>query len=222
MGDKEEHGRDAHATDREHGQDAHATEVRRPGPLVVREGAYLPHWTRERCTYFVTFRLEDCLPASVVEAWRVERWHIVALAEQMGRELTYMEQARLRELFGERIEKWLDMGSGECHMNDPRVADLVRDALLHFDGTRYDLHAWCVMPNHVHVVVQPATGRELAGILHAWKSFTSKEANKILGRKGIFWQPEYYDHLVRDWEDLARVIAYTLANPGKAGLVGWK
>ena len=82
--------------------------------------------------------------------------------------------------------------------------------------------AWCVMPNHVHAVVRPLEGFELPRIVHSWKSFTSNRANEILGRKGAFWQAEAYDHLVRDANDLRRVVRYVLRNPVAAGLRGWK
>jgi hypothetical protein len=86
---------------------------------------------------------------------------------------------------------------------------------------RYRLHAWCVMPNHVHVVVEPLQGYTLPEILHSWKSFTAKQANRLLGRKGIFWQDEYYDHLVRSEGDYDRVVSYTESNPNNAGLRDW-
>jgi REP element-mobilizing transposase RayT len=100
-----------------------------------------------------------------------------------------------------------------------------------FDGERYSLAAWCVMPNHVHVVVQPfasVTGgtpvprSELPDILHSWKSFTSKQANQLLQRSGDFWQAEYYDHLIRNEADFRHAVRYVLDNPIKAGLRNWK
>ena len=122
----------------------------------------------------------------------------------------------------QRVEKYLDAGYGACHMKDPRVAQLVRDALLHFDGQRYDLLAWCVMPNHVHAVVEPRPGHDLSNILHSWKSFTSNQANQVLGRTGTFWQAESFDHLIRDAEDFDRALHYTLDNPKQAGLKDWQ
>ncbi|PWT87523.1 MAG: hypothetical protein C5B54_12195 [Acidobacteria bacterium] len=107
-------------------------------------------------------------------------------------------------------------------------------ALKHFDGSRYKLHAWCVMPNHVHVVFTVEKNSEVADrdgvryselipILHSWKSFTAHEANKILQTYGKFWQDEYYDHLIRNDDDFAHSIEYTLNNPVKAGFCKlWK
>ena len=215
------HGQDAHATGStavsavDHGQDAHAT-------VMVRHGAYLPHWTAEGATYAVTFRLADSLPQKVLERWLFERENIVKTAQHVGRPLSPHEEKRLHELYSEKVEKYLDAAHGSCWMKDDRVAEIVAKALNHFDGDRYDLLAWCVMPNHVHVVVRPRPGNELPDILHSWKSFTAKQVNNLLGRTGAFWQPEYYDHLIRDGNDFAHCVEYVLRNPEAAGLKGWK
>jgi len=207
------HGQEGHAT--AHDQDGHAT-------LKVRHGAYLPHWTRDGAIYAVNFRLADSLPKPVLESWKFERKDIIKTARQMKRPLSASEEERLDKLFSEKVEKYLDEGRGACWMRRDEVAARVAGALEHFDGKRYRLAAWCIMPNHVHAIVQPLAGFELPGILHSWKSFSSKEANRVIGRTGEFWQPEYYDHLVRDEKDFARQIEYVLSNPRRAGLTNWK
>lgn len=194
--------------------------------ISKRNGAYLPHWTRAGAWYSVTFRLWDSLPEHVVKFWRFERENIRKTAEQMKRPLSERETRRLAHLYSDRIERYLDAGYGACYMKDAPVAKVVRDAMQHFDGQRYRLAAWCVMPNHVHVVVQPFTGltstQDLSAVLHSWKSFTSKEANKLLHRSGEFWQTESYDHLIRNSADMLHAIRYVLNNPRKAGLMNWK
>lgn len=202
-----------------HGRDAHATP---DATLNIRKGARLPHWTKDGATYAVTFRLGDSLPKKVLDAWLFERENIVKTAEQMGRPLSPDEEKRLDHLYSEKVGKYLDAGHGACWMKEARIARIVADALKHFDGERYDLLAWCVMPNHVHVVVKPYAGHELPDILHSWKSFTAHEANKALKRKGQFWEEEYYDHLIRDEKDYVRCAEYALANPEQAGLKDWK
>ncbi|MBN1818998.1 MAG: transposase [Sedimentisphaerales bacterium] len=162
----------------DHGQDAHATSIRK------RQGAYLPHWNRNHSIYSVTFRLTDSLPRSVVEAWITERENIVQAAKQMNRSLSEDEEQRLQHLFSERVDKYLDAGHGTCWLNQEKNAQIVADVLRQFDGRRYHLIAWCVMPNHVHVVVQPFPGFELPNILHSWKSFSANQVNKALQRKG--------------------------------------
>jgi len=77
------------------------------------------------------------------------------------------------------------------------------------------------MPNHIHVVVEPLVSKKLSEIIHSWKSFVAKEANKHLGRTGEFWQTEYYDHLIRDEAEYVHALRYVMENPIKAGLVKW-
>jgi len=186
-----------------------------------RKGHCLPHWTKPGATYALAFRLADSLPPHVAEAWRQEREEILLRAQQQGRPLTAHEEIELDRLYGTRIEALLDSGHGDCDLAKPAIASLVQDALRHFDGQRYDLIAWCIMPNHVHVIIRPAEGYDLAGILHSWKSFTAKQANKELGKTGVFWQEESYDHLIRDENDFNHHLSYLLQNPEKAGLEDW-
>jgi REP element-mobilizing transposase RayT len=193
-----------------------------PRGIEIRHGAYLPHWTRDGAVYAVTFRLGDSLPKSVVNSWEFERLDIVKTAQQMNRPLTLAEEMRLDKLFSEKVESYLDAGTGECWMRRDDVAALVANALPYFEGTRYRLAAWCVMPNHVHTVVEPLPGYELPRIVHSWKSFTANRAHLLMGRTGQFWQPEPYDHLIRDEEDFGRQVEYVLSNPVRAGLRNWK
>lgn len=186
--------------------------------LQIRQGAYLPHWTKERSIYSVTFRLADSLPADVLKSWTAEREQIVSNAEAMKRPLTDHEAKRLRNLYSERVEKYLDAGHGACWLNRPDIATVVEQAIKSFAGTRYHLLAWSLMPNHVHVVLQPFPGFDLPGILHSWKSFTANRANTLLNRQGAFWQPEYYDHE----DDLDAAMEYVWLNPDKAGLEDWR
>jgi REP element-mobilizing transposase RayT len=193
-----------------HGQDGRAT-------LRIRQGAYLPHWTRDGGFYAVVFRLHDSLPAHVLADWKAQRDRLLK-----KRSLTVSDEKRLRTLFSERVERHLDAGCGECWLRTPEIADAVANAMKHFDGDRYRLLAWCVMPNHVHAVFRPAPGHQLERILHSWKSFTANQANRLLHRNGPFWQPEYYDHLIRDDADLFHAVEYVLNNPRAAGLRDWR
>jgi REP element-mobilizing transposase RayT len=193
-----------------------------PRDITIRHGAYLPHWTREAATYAINFRLADSLPKSVLRSWEFERLDIVRTAQQMNRPLTPVEEARLDKLFSERVETHLDAGAGACWLQREDAAEVVAGALLHFEGARYRLAAWCVMPNHVHAVMEPLPGYEVPGIVHSRKSFTAKEVNRLIGRTGQLWQPEPYDHLIRDEDDFQRQVAYVLANPVRAGLKNWK
>jgi len=171
----------------------------------IRNRGYLPHWESEGGIYFVTFRLADSLPQSAISELRQGE-----LVKPKG------EQGLARKL-----EDFLDQGVGACILREPRIAEIVASALRKFDCSRYRMLAWCIMPNHVHVVFQPLGEYELAGILHAWKSFTGVEINRYLSRSGLLWQKEYYDHLIRDGAQLRRAIRYTTENPLKAGMKNW-
>ncbi len=104
-------------------------------------------------------------------------------------------------------------------MHNERVALLVQDTLKRFDGERYRLIAWCVMPNHVHVLLEQKQGYSLSSIVHSWKSFTAHEANKLLKRSDRFRTPDYFDRFIRDEKHFAAVVEYIRRNPVKAGLV---
>ncbi len=118
-----------------------------------------------------------------------------------------------RRLFNERVEYWLDQGYGKCLLNLAENKDIVEQALRHFDGQRYHLGEFIVMPNHVHVLITPVAEYQLSEILHSWKSFTSNAINKREGLSGAFWQKEYFDHIVRTPEQMERVILYIKQNP---------
>ena len=179
-------------------------------PVDIRERR-LPHWTQPGVAFFVTFRLGDSIPKPKLEQWQREReaW----LATHPESELTPEVRKEYYRLFNDRMEAWLDAGEGDCHLRNPGVRQIVADALKHFDGSRYELGAWCIMPNHVHVLVSPKGSYTLSQVLHSWKSFTGHEINKLLGREGEFWQHESYDHIVRNPCALWRIEQYIMNNP---------
>lgn len=116
----------------------------------------------------------------------------------------------------------LDKGHGSCFLRDPRIASIVANAITHFDEVRYRLLAWCVMPNHAHIAAVLDHGWPVDRVVHGWKSFTSRFANAQLRRAGAFWQEDYWDHCVRNGEELERVITYVVNNPVAAGLCDWR
>jgi REP element-mobilizing transposase RayT len=187
----------------------------------TRSRGYLPHWESEHATYFVTFRLADSLPRDLLERLRQER-DVLDRAKQAHSDVAPdQELARKLRAILQEAEQALDDGLGVCYMRDPRIAKIVADTILHFHGQRYSLWAWCVMPNHVHVIFSPLGEYTLESILHSWKSYSALEANKVLGRMGRFWQREYFDHLVRNEASLLKIARYVQENPQEAGLHNW-
>jgi REP element-mobilizing transposase RayT len=191
------------------------------GEVIIRNRGRLPHWEKESGTYFITFRLSDSLPRVVLDRIEFEKRNIVRTASQLGRDLSPDERRRISVLSSARVERYLDSGAGACYLRKPEIATLVRNALYHFEERRYRLFAWCVMPNHVHVVARFFPGNSLSAVLHSWKSNTAKRAKDLLEIAGSFWQREYYDHLLGSEAEFERAAAYVVANPQKAGLDNW-
>ncbi len=189
--------------------------------LDKRTSAYLPHWRIPGATYAVTFRAKDSLPASVLEDYERKRQtlmeRVAMIRKSAGARDATCELLPLRDelesLTETIIEPALHAAEGPQPLSDPRIAEIACNALKFFDGERYDLLAWSVMPNHVHALLTPRVGHDLAKILQSWKTHSAKEANRILGKSGTFWQEEYYDHIVRDGEDLKHQVGYILRNP---------
>ncbi len=192
------------------------------GSVTIRDRGYLPHWECESATYFVTFRLAGSLPQSLLEQFRFERSNIIATAAQMDRPLSVSERRQLDRLFSTKIERYLDAGAGECMLRRPEIADIVAACLENRNDVDYRLFAWCVMPNHVHLVTQVFPHTSLAKAVQAWKSVSSHRINRALSSRGAVWGREYFDHLVRSDEELERTIRYVARNPLKAGLRRWK
>jgi putative transposase len=141
-----------------------------------RSRGYLPHLDVPDLVQHVVFRLADSLPA-----------HLKNEIAKTPRD----ERVR-------KADAALDQGHGRRDLAIPEIAELTQTALLRFDGKRYWLLAWCVMPNHVHVLVEIRPEHRLDRIVHSWKSFTAHAANKSLGRADSFWAPEYFDRYMRD------------------------
>jgi len=163
---------------------------------------YLPHFDDGAKLQFLTFRLNDSLPQTVLDKWKKE----LAQCSEIEREIV------LRE----RIEKYLDCGYGKCYLKNAEIAKLAQDALLFHDGAKYKLIAWTIMPNHVHALVQPF--EELGAIEHSIKSYTANKINKFLNRSGTLWQKEVFDRYIRDFEHYEKTVAYIENNPVKARL----
>ncbi len=174
----------------------------------------LPHWIQDQATYAVTFRLADTIPQETIREYLAQKKHWTDLETQAlakGDEaLARDARTRMAEAYQQTMEEALERGHGPAWLGEPDVAGVVADALQHFDGERYDLLTWCVMPNHVHAIIRPLGEHHLAEILSSLKSFTAKEANKILGRTGGFWQQESYDHMIRGADDFHNQRSYIL------------
>jgi type I restriction enzyme R subunit len=189
----------------------------------------LPHWRQERALYFVTFRLADSIPRSVLEVWRDERrqWLRSLNIDLNARDADLLQALRsvpadVRRSFeheqARRLFRELDECHGACHLRNPDAANIVADAPRHYDGDRLRCGDFVVMPNHVHWLVIPISGHNLEKILHSIKRFSARRINELLGRRGKLWQKESFDRIVRDADEYERTREYVRANPERAGL----
>jgi len=189
---------------------------------VKRFSNNLPHWQQGEVWCFVTWRLADSLPLEKLRVWQDEKEAWLKLHPEPWDEATVEEYC---ERFMMRIDDWLDQGSGSCALRDARNAAIVVGALRHFDGERYQLAAFVVMPNHVHVLFHPFSGYDISSIIKSWKGFSAREINKRMGTSGAFWQAEFWDRLVRSEKQFYAYVRYIKDNPGKAelkdGFVAW-
>jgi putative transposase len=160
---------------------------------------YLPHFDAPGVTQFITFHLHDSFPAH-------RRPEFEAILKEKNSSLKRR-----------KIEMWLDRGHGECWLRRSEIAGSVERALLEENGRSYQLQAWVVMPNHVHIVAD-IWDVPLAKLIGGWKGRTSRESNALVKRSGTFWQADYYDTLIRDEAHLKKAMRYTEQNPVKANL----
>ncbi len=186
----------------------------------------LPHIQPPGATLFITTRLYGSLPTEALQRLYEEaQLRLAAIdatdAPAERAELRYREEKR----YFARFDQLLDRADhGPNWLQNATVAQIIVDALHNRDGQTYDLIAYCVMPNHLHLVLTPLPRDansyfSMSRIMHVLKGFTAYRANDALGRKGTFWQAESYDHYVRDQDELQRVVYYVIFNPVKAGLV---
>ena len=187
---------------------------------------YLPHIENKQYQ-MITFRLYDSVPKEVVEEWKEMLSLLGGQLTSSQREQqerpprrhsfsTYKTEAdRLLAL----LDKYEDAGYGSCVLKNDNVAKIVHDAIFFYHGKKYNVISWCIMPNHVHVLIEVMKNISLSSILHSWRSFSSNEINKVLNRSGRLWMPEYFDRFIRDNDHFNNVVDYIHNNPVKAGLV---
>ncbi len=159
---------------------------------------YLPHCDAPTLQ-MITYRLVDSLPLEVVER----------LLREVSDEVERRRQT----------DEHLDRGYGKCLLRRPEVASVVERGWCHFDSKRYDLRAWVIMPNHVHLLIDLYPNCSLSAVVGSWKSYTSKEINRVLGRSGSVWGEDYWDRFIRNGRHLAAAVTYIHENPVKARLV---
>lgn len=180
-----------------------------------------PTWNPDANPHFATFRLTDSLSPKILGELTSEESVLLEKAES-GDFLSAEEADRWKAFYLDRIDPALNAAHGTCILRDAKVADLVENAFRHFDGKKYHLLAWCVMPNHVHALFTPLADHDPADIVNSWKSLTGYAANKILGRQTEFWQKDVYEHGLTSEDEFKARLKQILHDPENAGLEDWK
>ena len=188
----------------------------------------LPHWDVPGTAYFVTTCLEGSIPATGRLDMANHRDELKQRPRPTGLSENDWETTRWKLGFA-RMEHWLDERPAIRHLADPALAGIVVDALRFFEGVRYDLLAFAVMPSHLHWVFRPSadwiagfessTRSPRQRIVHSINRHTALRCNAALETAGSFWQRESYDHWIRDARELERIVLYVEGNPVKAKLV---
>jgi REP element-mobilizing transposase RayT len=186
-----------------------------PYEVILRHGERLPHWEQAGSTYFLTFRLADSIPQSELKRWKEERdeW-LSEHPEPWPDEV----EAEFHRLFSARVDRHLDAGTGSCVLGNRAVAEAFAETLLPHDETRFFLHSFVVMPNHVHLLVTLNMTDTLPVMVKIWKGTSARRIGGITNSSGNLWQRDYFDRLIRDEEHFFRVARYIRANPRKARL----
>jgi REP element-mobilizing transposase RayT len=185
----------------------------------------LPHYQPGGGTVFITFRLVNSLPLDVIREIQEEKDRLFDAARRMTPDRRDAELTKANKLLFARYDEALAQANyGGNLLARPEVAQAVAACIVRAGARFFTTEAYCIMPNHVHIVLTPNCEQDgrpvaLARITQAIKGASAMDANRLLGQSGQFWQCESYDHIIRDAGELERVVRYVLWNPVKAGLV---
>jgi len=192
----------------------------------------LPHYQLKDSYYFITFTLAFSYSQKFINKLKKEK----EAYEEISSKLDDDEKSEFKLIFHKKsydyFEEYLHKAN-QCinYLEDNKISEIVAESLHFFDKVRYDLSAYCIMPNHVHLIIKPYEENNdkpyaLQKIMHSIKSYTANQCNEILNKTGQFWNYENYDHLIRDEKDFYRCLQYVIDNPVKARLVNewneWK
>jgi putative transposase len=186
-----------------------------------------PHWSQPGVVCFITIRTHDSFAKETLQRFHADRRHWLRRhginpdlkdwrekLKEIGRE----PQKEFYKTFSIRWHDTLDRGEGLCVLEDPRASEIVAQSFLKFDGDRYEVTDFVVMPNHAHILVAFRDEDMMLAQCESWKRYTGREINKLRGASGRFWQQDGFDHLVRSLEQFEHFQRYIANNPIKAHL----
>ncbi len=182
--------------------------------LITKYRRNLPHIQTDNCVLFITYRLAFSLPKQFISDYQ-------EIKKKKNKQSDF-------EYYDEFIGSYSDSPK---FLNDDKVAEIVKECFHFWHNKRYELICYCIMPNHIHILIKPLQDEEgryylLNKIVYTWKSFTAKKINLVIGKSGKIWCDEHYDHVIRTEEEFRNTVLYVMNNPVKASLCGevteWK
>jgi len=185
----------------------------------------LPHYQPEHGIFFITYRLNFDLPIEIVTKLNRQKREFARqkrLSKDKSGKLSKLNFEKQQFYF---VDNYLGICKrGPKYLSNPIIAQIVKDSLFLMNKKQYELFSFCVMPNHVHILIRPLEKKNgkfysFAEILKGHKGSTAREANIILKKSGSFWHKESYDHLVRSQQEFEDTVWYIINNPVKAKLV---
>ena len=198
-----------------------------PKQEVVIVERRLPHWAQAGTLCFITFRTHDSMPKPVIKRWHADReiWLRKHGIEPRQSDwvchfikLDPLLRADFVRIFSNRWHHQLDTGHGECVLSRPDISPIVVESLTKFDGDRYEMTDFVIMPNHVHLIAAFADEEGMLTQCRSWKHYTSRQINLRLGKSGPFWQQDGFDHLIRSEDQFLAFRKYIENNGAKAKL----
>lgn len=170
----------------------------------------LPHIEQPQKIYFVTFRLADSLPAAYGNQLRYFEQEYI---KNNPRPWTAEQSLHYKRTYADALDNFLNKGRGECMLKEVAVRNALIATLREYDGERYVLYDFVVMPNHVHILIKPAHFDTLKDVMTAIKRVAAFRINQLLNRSGRLWQREHFDIIIRSKHHLDREIRYIYENP---------
>jgi len=191
-------------------------------PKSLKRKRNLPHWQQSDGVYFITFRLKNSLPKSIITQLQDEKMVAELTLKQRGLPNQDLKKdlKKLHHLYFGKFDEQLEQNKEGPHfLSQPNLAKIVADAILYFDNERYKVICFTIMSNHVHLVFYKLQ-KEIEKILGSIKRYSAREINLVRGTTGeSVWTQESYDHIIRSRTELANWVTYTLNNPVKINLV---
>lgn len=182
--------------------------------LQIYKGNIYPHWEMNEAIYHICFRLNDSIAQERLYLYIQEKERISASPKDLSQKEKFLK----RFLLSQKFDKLLNAGHGYCFFRKPDIAREMQSILLGRNHKRYVLHAWCIMPNHIHIIMQPLPGQTIASILQEWKSYSSHIINKLCNHTGSVWHKDSYNRVIRSYREYIRQINYVWNNPEKGKL----